>query len=703
MTSAPLPADEPARLEALRRYAILDTPPEADFDDLTRLASQICGTPIALISLVDARRQWFKSRVGLAAVETLREEAFCAHTILGPDLMEVTDARQDERFRDNPLVTGAPGIRFYAGMPLATAGGHRVGTLCVIDRAPRQLDAAQREALALLGRQVVLQFEMRLANRRLQEQTAFQQAILDSAAASIISTAPDGVITTFSRGAQALLGYNPEELVGRATPEVIHDAGEVAVRAAELSRELGREIAPGFEVFVAHARAGQPETREWTYLRKDGTRVPVLLSVSAIRSGDGTLTGFLGVARDISRRKRAELRLQEERDLAAGLSVAQARFIVDEEPRAAFDGLLALLLKVTGSEYGFIGEILRGADGAPYLKTHAITNIAWNDETREFYAHHAPKGLEFRNLKTLFGAVISSGRPVIANQPAEDPRRGGLPPGHPAMHAFLGLPFKAGEELVGMVGVANRPGGYDDGISQNLEPFLAACAGMVSAYRAERRRREAEAALRESELRQKLALEGADLGAWDWNVATGVVAFNARWAGMLGYQLNEIEPHLRAWEKLVHPEDLPEVTRRLTEHLENRAPAYEAEHRMRHKDGRWVWVLDKGRVIDRDAGGRPLRACGTHLDITARREADAERERLIGELRAALDEVRTLTGLLPICAWCKKVRNDSGYWEEVEGFFKRRGQIDFTHGICPACADRFRQQGRSGQGTPPGV
>ena len=155
-------------MAVLRDYQILDTPPEEAYDDITLLASQICGTPIALVSLVDDERQWFKSRVGFDTIQTPRDLSFCAHAILHADeVMEVRDAREDPRFVDNNLVTEDPRIRFYAGAPLRSREGLAMGSLCVIDRVPRELTPAQRVALTALSRGVVAHLELRRQSRDL--------------------------------------------------------------------------------------------------------------------------------------------------------------------------------------------------------------------------------------------------------------------------------------------------------------------------------------------------------------------------------------------------------------------------------------------------------------------------------------------------------------------------------------------------------
>src|ERR1039457_3603778 len=158
---ASLPKKEIQRLKILWEYDVLDTVPEEVFDDLTELAARICEAPIALISLIDEKRQWFKSKFGLSTQETSRDVSFCAHAIQSEGLFIIPDATKDKRFAHNPLVTSDPKIRFYAGAPLITPDGHALGTLCVIDKVPRELRPDQKHALRILARHVVTQLELR--------------------------------------------------------------------------------------------------------------------------------------------------------------------------------------------------------------------------------------------------------------------------------------------------------------------------------------------------------------------------------------------------------------------------------------------------------------------------------------------------------------------------------------------------------------
>jgi two-component system, cell cycle sensor histidine kinase and response regulator CckA len=165
--TAPVPTKEAKRLKVLWQYDILDTVPEEVFDDLTELAARICEAPIALISLVDEDRQWFKSKVGVTLTETSRDISFCAHAVKQQDLFIIPDASKDPRFAGNPLVISEPKIRFYAGAPLITPDGYALGTLCVIDKVPRELRFEQKQALRVLARHVMTQLELRRHAREL--------------------------------------------------------------------------------------------------------------------------------------------------------------------------------------------------------------------------------------------------------------------------------------------------------------------------------------------------------------------------------------------------------------------------------------------------------------------------------------------------------------------------------------------------------
>ena len=167
MITPDTPDNESERLEALYKYKILDTSPEKEFDELVELASKICDTPISLVTLLDEDRQWFKAKLGLGPSETSRDISFCGHAIHGDEVFVIRDAKEDERFADNPLVQDDPNIRFYAGMPLITPEGHRLGTLCVIDNKPRDISEDQLFALQVISRQVTKQMDLMLANREI--------------------------------------------------------------------------------------------------------------------------------------------------------------------------------------------------------------------------------------------------------------------------------------------------------------------------------------------------------------------------------------------------------------------------------------------------------------------------------------------------------------------------------------------------------
>ena len=313
------PLNEPSRLAALLAFELLDTPAEAMFDNITTLAAHICNTPIALISLIDAERQWFKSRVGLGVSETPRELAFCAHAINRDELFEIENALLDPRFCDNPLVTSDPDIRFYAGMPLSDGHGHNLGTLCVIDRQPRQLNEQQRQSLKLLAQQTVQLFELRLQSRHQREQAAVHKAILGSAGTAVLVVDPAGLIQQASPGVANLLGYSADGLLGRELELLL------PLNDRQLTRDALRSIpAQG---------SSQSQLHEVQMRHASGHTVPVLLNLSPVCLEDKFDLGYLCIVHDLSYREEALQRLQL---LSAQLPGVVYQFQLFEDGRSCF-------------------------------------------------------------------------------------------------------------------------------------------------------------------------------------------------------------------------------------------------------------------------------------------------------------------------------------------------------------------------------
>ena len=350
-----LPATEAARLEGLRRYGILDTPAEEGFDNLALLASQICGTPIAAISIVDRDRQWFKARVGLVAAETPRDVAFCSHAILGRDLMVVPDALRDTRFAENPLVTEEPRIRFYAGAPLITQDGVALGTLCVIDRVPRRLSPEQERALAALAQEVVAQFELRKLNATLEE--ALTQRLQTEEALRSSEELKTRMIESSQDCIKVL------DLDGRLLS--MNAGGMEALEICDLAPFLHNswidfwngEHRESASAAVAHARAGSVG-RFVGYFETVQTHSPRWFDVviSPILDSDRRPERLLAVSRDITARKSSE-------DLFRGLTEATAAATGAEFFRALVRQL-ATALRV---RYAFVTECIEGTENVRML------------------------------------------------------------------------------------------------------------------------------------------------------------------------------------------------------------------------------------------------------------------------------------------------------------------------------------------------
>ncbi|WP_407309737.1 diguanylate cyclase domain-containing protein [Pseudomonas sp. nanlin1] len=307
MLTAPIPANEDARLRLLRSLAVLDTPPEESFDRITRLVAQVLHVPIALVSLVDDQRQWFKSRVGLNACETSRDVSFCAHALGGTQLLQVEDALDDLRFNDNPLVLGDPHIRFYAGVPLRSSEGLVLGTLCALDTQPRALTSAEESALTDLARMAereLIQREAARDTQQVQEHSHRALVLSEARFSTIFQQTPTGTAIVDLQG--RFVEVNPMlcEIVGYSAQALQSTTFQALTHPDDLAPDLA---------LVAELLGGARDSYslEKRYIHRNGALLWVSISVSLVRDHQSEPLHYILVVQDINARKQSEAMLND--------------------------------------------------------------------------------------------------------------------------------------------------------------------------------------------------------------------------------------------------------------------------------------------------------------------------------------------------------------------------------------------------------
>ena len=391
--NAPLPFNERERLQELRRYAILDTPPEPAFDRITRLVAKLLNVPISIVTLVDEERQWFKSSCGVPMQETSRELSFCAHAILCNEMMVVSDLAHDKRFLDHALVKGEPHVRFYAGAPLRSAGGFNLGTLCVVDVQPRELSAGELEILGDLSAVVADELELRLAIR---ERSQLAAAIfhLNSGVAITDATLTGNPISFVNPGFQDMTGYLPEEAMGRECL-LLQGAQTDLTTVARLDETIAARS-------TFHG--------ELLNYRKDGTPFWNELTVSPVFNAAGGLTSFVWLQSDVTDRKRTADQLLQNfeklkelealRDNLTGMIVHDLR-----SPLTGIIGFLELLQRVAGQnltpeQMGFIEK----ASGSAGKLRDMITSLL---DVNRLEEGKMPLNLQLADLREILTMAIN--------------------------------------------------------------------------------------------------------------------------------------------------------------------------------------------------------------------------------------------------------------------------------------------------------
>lgn len=446
MKKAPFYPAENCRITRLREFGILDTKPEPEFDQLTQFARELCQTPIALISLIDTNRQWFKSTVGLDVRETARDISFCDHAIHCNDLFIVENALEDDRFKDNPLVINQPHIVFYAGSPLITDDGFHLGTICVIDHKPKNLSQLQKNGLRLIANSAMKLFQLRKLKYQLAETEKSFTAIQELANAGVW----------------------------------------------ELDIESGNTT--------------------WSKKVYDIYKIPYETATNVVD----------------------------------GLSY------YSPESQKILQDLISNCIKM----------------GTPFDQTFEFKDAANNAKWVRSIGHQSQSNNSKNNkIQGIFQDITS-----LKNQETKI------------------LESKKELELA--------------------HQFL------------------------------DLALEGASLGIWDWDLVTNNVTFDQRWAHMLGLNINEIDMKLSTWENLVHPDDLASCYNDIQSYMQGKSDYYENIHRMRHKNGQWIYILDRGKFSAWDDLGNPIRFTGTHFNLT-KQVLNENTIRMVSDIRAAYIEKNT--------------------------------------------------------------
>lgn len=558
--AASLPSNEAERLLRLHALEILDSDPEPIFDALARTASQVCETPIALITLVDAERQWFKSSIGLDGVRQIpRDMGFCAHAILQPDLMEIPDVRQDARFRDDPLVTGEPHARFYAGAPIVMPGGENIGSLCVIGRDPKMLGSLQRATLSNLAAVAATALEMRqraleldrlnadtLAHvQEIQNKNALYHAIVEDQSDLISLARPSGELTFVNRAYAGHFGLKPQEMIGHNLLEYV--AAEDREAVALYLRGVCRQPGIGHSENLMHSATGVEHWVAWTNL--------------AIGDEHGKVVTLHSVGRDITDRKRAEIALKASRERFRAIyeSTPVMMHSIDAKGRILF--VSDVWLKKMGYTRGEVVGRLSSGFLTPSSREYATSVVL-----PAFFASGRCDAVKYQMVRKD-GSIMDVQLSAVLERDEH---------GQP-LHSLAVIQDVTEENAI-------------------------------------------SATLQANEERLTLATSVNQIGIWEIDLQSGRLTWNDTMFGIFGGSRSDFRGTLEDWRSKVHPRDRENMDRILQNAIATHG-SIDCDFRIIRENGEIRHINSRAIVIT-DAQNQPVRVLGTNYDISERKEIE---------------------------------------------------------------------------------
>ena len=598
---------EADRLAALDRYGVLDTPIEVEFDDIVQLASQVCGAPVSLISLVADGRQWFKSGIGLDARETPRDVSVCAHAILQSDVFVVPDLRRDARFANNPFVAGDPNLRFYAGAVLETPDGFPLGTVCVLDYTarPEGLTPEQAFALKVLARQVMSQLELRRAI------VQRDQALADERAGAeryrlVASATTDAIWDWDIQNDHVMWNESLHQAHG-------YDLAQVDTTGAWWLSRIHPEDRDRVAASIHAAIDGTAESwsAEYRFANSDATYADILDRGSLIRDGRGMAVRMIGAMLDLTERNRAEGRR------AAIVELGDRLRDLDNTALMAFTAA-----EIMGRTLGV------GRAGYGTIDAERETITIERDWTAPGVASLAGT-LQFRDFGTYI-EDLKRGETVICADARADPRTRDTADALEAIdaRAFVNMPLIEQGRFVALFYLNH---GH---VRPWLPEELAFFRNVADRTRAAVERVRAASALRDSEERFRVFAQVMPNQVWAANAAGELDWLNQQVLSYFGPKARDSQGG--GWIRMVHPDDVPESVERWSRSVAT-GEVYETEFRLRRHDGVYRWYLARALPI-RDAAGMVVRWVGTNTDVHDQKVIEAELASANSLLASSIEE-----------------------------------------------------------------